>query len=85
MTTLLCIIILILYLKIYSINYSIFFDQYILLSLNLGSNRLENLDFNFILEKISNVYFLFFLIIPLVVQSFFVLSFKKRYQIITYL
>ena len=60
LSILLCIIILILYLKTYSIEISSFFEQYIMLSLNLGSNRLENFSFNFILEKISNIYFLFF-------------------------
>ena len=77
-TILLILFIFLLYLKIYSIDISLFFNQYILLPLNLGSNRLEGATLNFILEKISNIYFLFFLIIPLSIQGYFILSFKKK-------
>ena len=77
LSILLCIIILILYLKTYSIEISSFFEQYIMLSLNLGSNRLENFSFNFILKKFQ-IFIFIFLIIPLIIQSCFILFFKKK-------
>tara|TARA_B100000886_G_scaffold12328_1_gene7988 strand:- start:110 stop:1114 length:1005 start_codon:yes stop_codon:yes gene_type:complete len=40
------------------------FEQYIIISTNLGESRFNNLDFNFIYEKISKLFFLLFLIIP---------------------
>ena len=40
------------------------FEQYIIISTNLGESRFNNLDFNFIYEKISKLFFLLCLIIP---------------------
>ncbi len=77
-TIILILIFLLLFFKTYLINIYLFFDQYILLSLNLGSNRIESANLDFILEKISNIYFLFFLIIPLAVKGYFILFFHKK-------
>lgn len=77
-TIILILIFLLLFFKTYLINIYLFFDQYILLSLNLGSNRIESANLDFILEKISNIYFLFFLIIPLAVKGYFILFFQKK-------
>ena len=58
-------------LKIYDINFNKFIEQYIYLSLNLGSNRFEIINLSFFKENLSNIYFLFFLIIPLVINYYY--------------
>ena len=73
-----CLSVLILYLSFYSINVNSFLEQYILLPFDLGSERFEKVNFAYILEKISGVYFLFFLIIPLSIICINYLMVKKK-------
>ena len=58
-------------LKVYGIELNRFVEQYIYLSLNLGSNRFVISDLGFFKEKLANIYFLFFLILPLVINYFY--------------
>tara|TARA_B110000240_G_C13489113_1_gene448794 strand:- start:41 stop:1768 length:1728 start_codon:yes stop_codon:yes gene_type:complete len=58
-------------LKIYDISLNKFIEQYIYLSLNLGSNRFEIINLSFFKENLSNIYFLFFLIIPLLINYYY--------------
>ena len=74
-----CILSLILFLKIYDIKIYTFIEQYIYLSLDLGSNRFDILNFEFLKEKLSKIYFLIFLIVPLIINYFYFLKkFKKN-------
>jgi hypothetical protein len=73
-----CFFLLLLYLKINSINFNDFFEQYIFLSLNLGSSRFENINLKFFLEKISSIYFVIFLIAPLFVNFYYYLLVKNK-------
>ena len=57
-------------LKVYDIGLNKFIEQYIYLSLNLGSNRFDIIDLSFFKEKLSSIYFLFFLIFPVVINYF---------------
>lgn len=65
-----CILSLILILKFNNIKINEFIEQYIYLSLDLGSNRFSILNFGFLKENLSKIYFLFFLIIPLLINYF---------------
>jgi len=77
-----CIFVLIFALKIYSIEISDFIEQYFYLSLNLGSNRLEGISYDFFQEKLSNIYFLFFLILPLIINYiFFYYKLRKDFEL----
>ena len=53
-----------LFFKLNKVQFTDMFEQYILISTNLGESRFNNLDFNFIYEKISKLFFLLFLLIP---------------------
>ena len=70
-----CILSLILILKFNNIKINEFIEQYIYLSLDLGSNRFSILNFVFLKENLFKIYFLFFLIIPLLINYFWL--FKK--------
>jgi len=58
-------------LKINDIDLNKFIEQYLNLSLNLGSNRFGIIDLNFFQEKLSGIYFLFFLILPLTINYYY--------------
>ena len=79
-TSFFCLSVLIFYLNLYSININTFFEQYILLSLDLGSERFEKVNINYILEKISGIYFLFFLLIPLSFNFINYFTIKKKFE-----
>lgn len=74
-TSLGLILLLIFLLKINDIKIDEFLEQYIKLSLNLGSDRFKIINLSFFQEKLSSIYFLFFLILPLVINYFY--FFKK--------
>ena len=68
-----CLFSLIFVFRIYDIEIHEFIEQYIFLSLDLGSNRFHILNFNFLKEELSKIYFLFFLIIPLIINYVYLL------------
>lgn len=53
------------------------FDQYILIAMNLGENRLVNLNFSFVYENISKLFFLLFILIP----TFYLSYITKKFDI----
>lgn len=64
------------YFQINGVSIESIFNQYFLIAINLGENRFENLNFYFVYENISKLFFLLFLIIP-----FFYLSvITKKYK-----
>lgn len=70
------IIIFLFILKINKINIDLIFTQYFLMLINFSGERISNINLYLIKEEISKIYFLFFLIIPLI---FFI--FKKNLEL----
>lgn len=68
LSVLFCLLILFIFIKINTIELNIFWEQYFILPLNLGSERFEKIDLSFVIEKISNIYFLIFLIFPFLIN-----------------
>ena len=52
------------------IDFNSFFQQYFLMLINFGGERVARINLNLIKENISQIYFLFFLIIPTLILAF---------------
>ena len=56
--------------KMNKIDFNSFFQQYFLMLINFGGERVDKINLNLIKENISQIYFLFFLIIPTLILLF---------------
>ena len=54
----------IIYFKLNNVSFEDIFNQYVLIAMNLGENRFIDINFNFVYEKVSKLFFLLFLLIP---------------------
>ncbi|MBD1132602.1 hypothetical protein IDH16_00470 [Pelagibacterales bacterium SAG-MED45] len=67
----------IIYFKLNNVSFEDIFNQYILIAMNLGENRFIDINFNFVYEKVSKLFFLLFLLIP----SFYLSYVTKKLDI----
>lgn len=81
LTVCFCIFILLLFFYLNSIDLKIFINQHFLLAIKLGASRFENVNFAFLREKISSIYFVIFLIFPLMINFYFFYKKNKNFFI----
>ena len=56
--------------KVNEIDLNLVFQQYFLMLINFGGDRVDKINLNLIKENISQIYFLVFLIIPTLILLF---------------
>ena len=67
LTILFLFVLIIFLMKKNEIDLNLVFQQYFLMLINFGGDRINKIDLNLIKENISNIYFLFFLIFPAII------------------
>ena len=75
--TLIISIIFMIYFNLNNVSFENIYDQYITIATNLGENRLSDLNFHFVYENISKLFFLLFLLIP----SFYLSFITRKFDI----
>ena len=65
------------YFYLNNVSFENIYDQHITIATNLGENRLADLNFNFVYENISKLFFLLFLLIP----SFYLSFITRKFDI----
>ena len=68
--TLIISIFFLIYLNLNNVSFENIYDQYVTIATNLGGNRLAILNFDFVYENISKLFFLLFILIPSIYLSY---------------